>query len=90
MSDAIEVKLKKEITAHGEQVSVLNFRELLAGDYAQHGFPILLGDGGMRVPNVPAIIGLIAAATSIPPSAVKQLGSSDFSECMGVVMGFFE
>ncbi len=90
MSEAIEVNLKKEITAHGEQVSKLTFRELLAGDYAQHGFPILLGENGLRVPNVPAIIGLISASTSVPPSTVKQLGGADFSECMGVVMGFFE
>lgn len=90
MSNPQTVTLKKPIKAHGEDVSVLTFRELTAADYARHGFPLtLVGDGSKQI-NVPAVVGLISSSAGVPPSSVEQMTGADFTECLGVVMSFFE
>lgn len=90
MSNTQTVALKKPITAHGEEVSSLNFRMLTAADYVKHGFPLNVVDDGAKQINVPAVAGLISAAASVPPSSVMQMSGADFTECMGVILSFFE
>lgn len=88
------VKLTKPITAHGEEVAELIFREPTTEDVMQIGVPQLLipsADGESVGVEVRAkVVGqYIARLAAIPLSSVKQLSIKDFNVCTGAVMGFF-
>ena len=64
------VKLSKPITAHGEEVSALTFRELTLGDLEKMPLePKTLGD----------IFMVIQKACDIPPSSVRQIAADDMN-----------
>lgn len=88
------VHLIKPITAHGEEVVELEFREPTSEDVMEIGMPNLL------VPNSDStavgvevrtkVVGqYITRLAKVPPSSVKSLALSDFFKCQSVVMNFF-
>lgn len=91
---SVTIPLKKPITAHDEELTVLTLREPTPEDLIQLGQPQLLipsADGesvGIEVrPKV--IAQYIVRLGGIPLSSVKALGMADFQKASGVVMGFF-
>jgi hypothetical protein len=89
------VKLSKPISAHGEEVSQLTFREPTPKDLMQLGFPSLIvpsADGGVSGIEVRAkVIGAyIARLAGIPPSSVEAMSVSDFIACQSEILPFFQ
>lgn len=91
---SVTVPLNKPITAHGEQVSELTFRELTVDDVMQLGSPQLLmpsADGNAVCIEIRAgVIGkYIMRLAQIPLGSVKALSIADFQRCQNVIMDFF-
>lgn len=91
---SVNIKLKKPITAHGEEVSELTFREPTPDDIMQIGAPQLLipsADGESLGIEVRAkVVGqYISRLSAIPMGSVKAMSIGDFQRCTGAVMGFF-
>lgn len=89
------VTLSKPITAHGETVSTLTFREPTPKDLMQLGFPSLIvpsAEGGVSGIEVRAkVIGAyIARLAGIPPSSVELMSVSDFIACQSEILPFFQ
>jgi hypothetical protein len=86
------IKLRKPVTAYGEEVKELTLREPLGEDLVKCGMPYRLVDtpAGMetRIDNV-AIANFISALGGVPLATVNKLAAADFQEAMTVVMGFF-
>jgi len=82
------VALKKPITAHGEDVTVLTFKEPTGQEIIECGYPMRIADGGV-IPETGSIAKYISKLASVPPSSVRQLGPDDFNACMSAVLGFF-
>lgn len=88
------VALSKPITAHGEEVSELTFREPKTEDVIEIGLPHLIipgADGqstGIEI-RQPVVARYISKLAAIPMGSVKSLSLKDFSLCTAVVMGFF-
>lgn len=84
--------LTKPIKAHGEDVSVLTFREPTGKDIRECGVPYSIGQRGDEVvtyPDARNTAKLIVALAGIPTSSVDQLSMADFNAAMMVVIGFF-
>ena len=84
--------LTSPITAHGEQIGTLTFREPKGADMVACGIPIVATavKSGMRMEiNAEAMADWIAALAGIPPSAVAALSFADMAAAMGTVVGFF-
>lgn len=90
----LKVTLTKPITAHGEEVTELTFREPVPEDLMQIGSPVLMipsADGDMGIDVRPKIIGLyIARLAGIPPSSVKAMSITDFMVCQGALLPFLQ
>lgn len=88
------LKLTKPITAHGEELLELTFREPTPDDVMQVGTPSLLipsSDGESVGIEIRAkVVGqYISRLASIPLGSVKTMSMADFNRAQGVVMGFF-
>lgn len=94
MSGAVTVPLTRPITAHGEELSALTFREPVPEDLMQIGSPVLLipsADGDMGIDVRPKVIAqYISRLASIPPSSVKSMCVADFMVCQGALLPFLQ
>jgi hypothetical protein len=81
--------LKRPITAHGQEVTTLTFRELTGGDLASCGVPFTLGANDVVEIKADAMARMISTLASIPPSSVAQMKVSDWMAAAGKVVGFF-
>jgi hypothetical protein len=85
MAGTIDIPLKRPITAHGKEITVLTLTEPGTEDLIAVGSPILVipsatGDAGMEVrPKV--VAAYITRLAKIPPSSVKELHPADFNKC---------
>lgn len=87
-NDTTVIKLRKPITAHGEEVQELKLREPTGEDIEKCGYPLAIGDG-KAYPIAESVSKLIGRLAAVPPSSVKQLCVPDYQEAMGIVLGFF-
>lgn len=87
------VKLNKPVTAYDEQITELTLREPTTEDIIEMGLPTLIVITDDDKPAVEirqkVIAKYISKLGSVPLSTVKSLAPSDYSNCSGVVMGFF-
>ena len=94
MAMSTSVPLSKPITAHGEEVSELNFREPTTKDIIELGLPTLIipsVDGestGIEI-RQPVIARYVSRLAAIPKGSVEAMAPKDFSLCTAAVMGFF-
>lgn len=82
--DRVKLDLKRPIEAHGEEVSVLHFREPTVKDLRKTGYPVT---GNSEI-NVDAAVNLIAACADIPPSSVEKMKPTDFTSAVAVIGDF--
>lgn len=63
------------ITAHGEDIKSLSFREPTGADIVRYGNPLAL-DGTI---NESKMEGMMSALAGVPPSTIKQLKARDWN-----------
>jgi Phage tail assembly chaperone proteins, E, or 41 or 14 len=90
--DQITIKLRKPVSAHGDMVKELTFREPTGADIMSLGdeYPITIDwtTGIIKINPAPmgTIMSLLAA---VPPSTIRMLKARDWSTCAHALMGFF-
>jgi hypothetical protein len=89
MAENNTLTLTKPITAHGQEMTTLSFRELTGGDLTSCGVPFTLGANEAVEIKADAMGRMIAALASIPPSSVAHMNGSDWMAAAGKVVGFF-
>ena len=84
-------KLRKPITAHGEETTELTLRAPTTPDIRTIGMPFLIhASGGEAIEIRTEIVArYISKLAGIPMSAVDAIEPADFGELSGVVIGFF-
>ena len=91
MSDPVSIRLGAPIQAHGQSLSELRLRPLIAGDLRRHGIPFSLRQSAGAVCediNAATVAALIGELAGIPVSSVDQLLPVDFLEALTVIRGF--
>ncbi len=86
------ITLSKPITAHGETLSELTFREPTVKDLTELGYPfkIVQGSNGAGVELVPKVIlAYTARLAAVNPASLDSLSMGDFSRIQAVILGFF-
>jgi Phage tail assembly chaperone proteins, E, or 41 or 14 len=91
-----EHTLAKPITAHGEEIKVLKWREPTGGDIERAGNPVYLdvsavptGGAATMTFNEKKMAGMISVLCQIPPSSVRQLTSKDWNAVAWKLFRFF-
>ena len=82
-------KLKKEITANGEQVSELELREPVAKDLIEIGMPLGFNADGSSEIKMQVVAKYISRLAGIPPSAVLEITPTDLMGLALEVVDFF-
>lgn len=94
MSGANTIPLTKPITAHGEEVTALIFREPVPRDLMELGSPMLMvpgSDGTVGLDIRHAVVGrYISRLAAIPMSSVNDLSVADFLACSGAILPFLQ
>ena len=73
---AYSLELLKPIEAHGEQLTVLNFREPTARDLLLIGNPVNfdpISDPPKITHDGPKMAAMMSALSNVPPSSIQQL-----------------
>ena len=88
--------LTKPITAHGDTLEELTFREGTTADIIKCGFPMkyyISSDPEVKEQeakvDVYVATQLIIELTGIPRSSVNQLAPKDFMDAVGIATSFF-
>lgn len=89
MSEKIKLSLSRPIKAHGEDVTLLEFREPNGDDLIACGVPFATDPSGRNVILPAETYACISKLAGIPMSSAKMLAMNDFFKAWGVVMGFF-
>lgn len=85
----LALQLSKPITAHGEKLYVLEFREPTYDEIAQTGFPFTVsGDSSIR-PDSAVTLQYIPLLAGIPRSSAQTLAKLDVFKASMLVLGFF-
>lgn len=88
----IRVPLSKPVTAHGEEVRELAFREPTGADVVRCGVPARFEFGAEIVEPVfdaPKMAAMLAVLADVPPSTIGQLTANDWTTCAWSVARFF-
>lgn len=83
------VKLSKPITANGEEVSELQFRDPTGEDVINYGLPMMFNEDGMTDIKMNVVAKYVQKLASIPLSSVRQIAPSDMAVLAVTVAGFF-
>lgn len=86
------IKLKKLVTAHGEQIDEIELREPTSEDVMELGYPYLVysGDAGAGFELRPKVVAnYVVRLGKVPLPTVKALAIADLQACQAVVLGFF-
>ena len=90
LAEAITIRLRKPIQAHGAEIAETSLREPSPLDIATAGYPVVVHavdgsigfDGGI-------VFRLIVRLTNLPQSSVEKMSRVDFLNHFNVVTGFF-
>lgn len=82
-------KLRKEITANGEQVSELELREPNSQDLILLGIPMSFSPEGGTEIKMAAVAKYVSRLASIPPSSVLEISPMDLMDLALEIVGFF-
>jgi hypothetical protein len=85
--------LRKPVTANGEEVSQLTFREPTAGDIEQVGNPVLLdflsGDNPKATFDAKAMTQMMSRLAMVPPSTIRAMHPRDWNTAAWNLASFF-
>lgn len=88
-----EYVLSKSIQAHGEDITVLRWREPTGADIERAGSPLQIvptADGGATIGmNERKMAQMISLLANIPPSSVRALTAKDWTGVAWKLFGFF-
>jgi hypothetical protein len=88
--DKFTLPLSKPITAHGEEVTKLEFKAPSGEDLLEVGAPpFILDDKGRTHIDLVATGDYIVRLAGVPLSSVKMMAPPDFMGAFRVVAGFF-
>ena len=90
--DPLSYHLTKPIQAHGQDVTVLRWREPTAGDIERAGNPInidLFSEQPRLTFDERKMNNMISLLAQIPPSSVKMLSGSDWNTIAWKMVRFF-
>lgn len=91
-SGGFTAKLRKPIQAHGEEVSVLHFREPTGRDIMTVGCPVKvqpIKNGIECVIEADAMSGMMSVLAAVPPSSIAQLNTRDWITIATRLQNFF-
>lgn len=93
IDDPNSFKLTKPITAHGDEVQVLKWREPTGGDIERAGNPINIEVFGLEQPRLSfdekKMTAMISLLCQIPPSSVRQMAARDWNAVAWRLIRFF-
>lgn len=84
--------LAKPIQAHGDEVTVLRWREPTGGDIERAGNPVYLDFSGEKPSitfNERKMAAMISVLAQIPPSSVRMLSAKDWNAVAWKLFRFF-
>ncbi|MDB2704916.1 phage tail assembly protein [Pseudomonadota bacterium] len=84
-----QLTLRKPITAHGEELHVLEFADPTSRDLQNHGQPVKFDADENFQFNMKSVAGYVSACCKIPPSSVDQMDARDLNDAAPMVAGFF-
>jgi len=90
--DVFQYTLSKPIQAHGDELTVLHWREPTGGDIERAGNPVYLdfSEGAATVAiNEKKMAGMISVLCQIPPSSVRQMAARDWNAVAWRLIRFF-
>jgi hypothetical protein len=92
--NAFEQELARPIQAHGQEITVLKWREPTAGDLEYAGVPITVDfftDSGKPTVsfNEKKMSAMISRLCQVPPSSVSQLAAGDWHGIAWKLVRFF-
>lgn len=88
----VKVALRKAITAHGEEVMSIEFREPTGADIENYGNPVNI-DFASSPPKISfderKMAQMMAGLAGVPPSSIRQMHPKDWNTAAWSVAGFF-
>lgn len=88
-----KITLSRPVKAHGNDVTVLEFREPTGDDILACGMPFNVSqrtDGtSLQIMDMPATYAYIVALAGIPMSSAKAMKAPDVIKAYGAIAGFF-
>jgi hypothetical protein len=91
--DVLTVQLRKPIMAHGDEISVLKFREPTAGDIEKCGNPVNIDFNSGSTPKMSfdskAMSAMMSSLAAVPPSTIKQMHPRDWNTAAWNLASFF-
>ncbi len=89
MTDKNVMQLSKPITAHGEEITEIEFSEPTGKQVIEIGLPYSMSSDSDISLKMALVCRYITALGKIPPSAVAQMSPPDLNSAAWVVAGFF-
>ena len=90
---SVTIPLRKVITANGDEVKSLTFREPTAGDIDRVGNPVVLdffqGDTPKTTFDAKIMTQMMSLLAAVPPSAIKQMHPRDWNTAAWSLASFF-
>src|SRR5262245_52509 len=94
--DNLSVVLRKAVTANGEEVKELKFREPTAADIERAGIPIIIDPGVVDDQGLPrfrfdtkVMTQMMSLLAAVPPSTIRQMHPNDWNNAAWVLVRFF-
>lgn len=81
--------LKKPVTAHGEELKELTFREPTGKDIRKNGWPYTMSAGGNVILSGPVVAAYIQDLAGVNPAAVDSMHPTDVNTAGWKIAGFF-
>lgn len=85
-------KLQRPITAHGETLEEISFREPTAADISRYGNPVrfnLFGDTSDISFYEDKMTAMLAQLSGVNPKAIESMSTQDWTSCAWGIAGFF-
>ena len=87
------ITLRKPVTANGEEVNELTFREPTAGDIEMVGNPVVLdffqGDTPKATFDTKSMTQMMSRLATVPPSTIRQMHPRDWNTAAWSLASFF-
>lgn len=89
MENENTIQLKKPITAHGDELFELTFREPTGKDIRKNGWPYTMGPDGNVILSGPVVAAYIQDLAGVNPAAVDSMHPADVNAAGWKIAGFF-
>jgi len=90
---AFQITLTQPVKAHGDEVTVLAFRDPTGSDIEMAGMPVSFDVGPDGKPNFVVksreMTAMMSQLAAVPPSTIKMMTSNDWTTVAWALLGFF-